>query len=144
MATPLLACMLAVSTALSLPPRVLQAIQAVEGGRIGVARTNANGSEDLGLMQINSLWLPVLARQTGLSQEGVRDKLLGESCFNVAVSGAIIRLYLRQTQGDLLAAIGNYHSRTPVRHEAYKDKVIGAAIRLFEAPVPGRKAGSLH
>ena len=142
MAVPLLACMLAVSAALSVPPRVLPAIQAVEGGQTGLARMNTNGSEDLGLMQVNSLWLPVLARNTGLSTEAVRDKLINDGCFSIAVAGAIIRLYLRESGGDLLAAVGNYHSRTPLRHESYKNKVIGAAIRLFESrsPAPHKPA----
>ena len=134
MAIPFLACMLAVSTELQLPPRVLPAIQAVEGGRVGLSRTNANGSEDLGLMQVNSLWLPLLARHTGLAQDAVRTRLVHDGCFNIEIAGAIMRLYLRESRGDLLAAVGNYHSHTPLRHQAYQQKVIGAAIRMFEIP----------
>lgn len=136
MAIPFLACMLAVSAALSLPPRVLPAIQAVEGGRVGVFRTNTNGSEDLGLMQVNSLWLPMLSRHTGVSREAVRDRLVNDGCFNIAVAGAIMRLYLRESRGNLLTAVGNYHSHTPLRHQAYQERVIGAAIRMFENRPP--------
>jgi len=143
MAIPFLGCMLAVSTALSLPPRVLPAIQAVEGGRVGFARMNTNGSEDLGLMQVNTLWLPVLARHTGLSQDAVRNRLVHDGCFNIAVAGAIMRLYLRESQGNLLAAVGNYHSHTPLRHQAYRERVIGAAVKMFEkGPVTAQKAAN--
>ena len=31
---------------------------------------------------------------------------------------------------DMLRAIGNYHSRTPGLHDAYRDRVLAAAQRL--------------
>ena len=136
MAIPFLACMLAVAAELHLPPRVLPAIQAVEGGRVGMARGNVNGSQDLGLMQVNSLWVPVLSRLTGQPRDALRDRLIQDGCFNIAVAGAIMRYYLRETRGDLLAAVGNYHSHTPVRHQGYREKVIGTAVRMFENSLP--------
>jgi hypothetical protein len=141
MAIPFLACMLAVAAELSLPPRVLPAIQAVEGGQVGFIRTNTNGSQDLGLMQVNTLWLPVLSRHTGLPQNVLHDKLVQDGCFNITVAGVIVRVYLLQAKGDLLAAVGNYHSHTPVRHQFYQDKVVGAAIRMFgSVPAAAPKA----
>ena len=131
MAIPFLACMLAVAAALHLPPRVLPSIQAVEGGRVGMALTNANGTQDLGLMQVNSGWLPVLSRKTGLSQDALRDRLIADGCFNIAVAGAVLRFYLRETHGDLLAAVGDYHSHTPIRHRAYQIRVVSAALKMF-------------
>ncbi len=64
MGIPHLACMLAVASAQHLPPRVLPAIHAVEGGAVGSVSPNRDGSEDLGLMQINTRWLPTLALGT--------------------------------------------------------------------------------
>jgi hypothetical protein len=143
MAIPFLACMLAVAAELHLPPRVLPAIQAVEAGQVGMARGNANGSEDLGLMQVNSLWVPVLSRLTGRQQGSLRDRLVNDGCFNIAIAGAIVRFYLRETPGDLLAAVGNYHSHTPIRHQAYQEKVVSAAIKMFETrPAAAQKASS--
>jgi hypothetical protein len=137
MAIPFMACMLAVATALHLPPRVLPSIQAIEGGRVGMSRANSNGTEDLGLMQVNSTWLPVLARRTGLPPETVRKRMVQDGCFNIAIAGAVLRFYLHETHGDLLAAIGNYHSHKPIRHRAYQLKVIGAALAMFgRASVP--------
>ena len=123
--------MLAVAAELHLPPRVLPVIQAVEAGRVGLVRNNPNGTEDLGLMQVNSLWLPVLSRQTGLPHAALRARLLDDGCFNIGVAGAILHFYLRDSGGDLLAAIGNYHSHTPVRHRAYQERVLSAAISMF-------------
>jgi hypothetical protein len=134
MAIPLLTCMLVVATHMNLPPRVLPSIQSVEGGRVGMARVNANGSEDLGVMQINSMWLPALSRHTGQPPGLLRERLIKDVCFNVAVAGAILRFYLHETNGDLLAAVGNYHSHTPVLHRAYQARVISAAQKMFTNP----------
>jgi soluble lytic murein transglycosylase-like protein len=114
-----------------LPPRVLPSIQKVEGGRPGLAQPNKDGSEDLGIMQINTLWIGPLARYTGLAPEVVRERLLHDPCFNIAAAGAIMRTYLNETGGDLLRAVGNYHSHTPVRNQDYQVRVMTAARTLF-------------
>lgn len=138
MAVPYLACMALVASLYDLPPRVLPSIQAVEGGRPGMANRNTNGSEDLGVMQINTLWLPALSRYTGLSEAVVRDRLINQPCFNIAAAGAILRTYLNETRGDLMRAIGNYHSHTPFRNLDYQDKVMRSAARLFQRPAPAQ------
>ena len=131
MAVPYIACMALVAQLYTLPPRVLPSIQAVEGGAPGVVMRNANGSEDLGVMQINTLWIGPLARYTGLGPATVRERLIIRPCFNIAAAGAIMRLYLDEAGGDLMRAVGNYHSHTPLLHEAYSAKVLQAATRLF-------------
>lgn len=138
MAVPYLACMALVASLYDLPPRVLPSIQAVEGGWPGLVSRNTNGSEDLGVMQINTLWLPALARYTGLDEAVVRDRLVNQPCFNIAAAGAILRTYLNETRGDLMRAIGNYHSHTPFRHLDYRDKVMRSAGRLFGRPPPAQ------
>lgn len=131
MAIPYLACMALVANFYQLPPRVLPSIQVVEGGRIGSVAVNANGSEDLGVMQVNTLWLEPLARYTGMSVDAIRARLIGESCFNIAAAGAILRTYLNEEHGDLMRAVGDYHSHTPVRNSFYQGKVLAAATALF-------------
>lgn len=131
MAVPYIACMALVAQIYSLPPRVLPAIQAVEGGRPGTVSRNTNGSEDLGIMQINTLWLPHLAQYTKLPQAEVRDRLINRTCFNIAAAGLVFRIYLDEARGDLMRAVGNYHSHTPVRHQAYQVKVMQSAARMF-------------
>ena len=131
MSVPYLACMALVASLYELPPRVLPAIQAIEGGRPGTVSRNRNGSEDLGVMQVNTVWLPALARYTRLPAAEVRRRLIEHPCFNIAAAGAILRTHLDETGGDLMRAIGNYHSRTPDLHLSYREKVRGAAERLF-------------
>jgi hypothetical protein len=131
MAVPYLACMALVAHLYDLPPRVLPSIQAVEGGAPGVVSRNANGSEDLGVMQVNSIWIGPLSRYTGLDGATVRERLVARPCFNIAAAGAIMRLYLDEAGGDLMRAVGDYHSHTPLLHDAYTVRVVRAAARLF-------------
>ena len=141
MGIPFLACMIATASFYHLPPRLLPVIQAVEGGRPGVVQTNTNGSADLGVMQINSVWVPPLAHATGLSPDAVRSRLIGEPCFNIAAAGAIMRLYLNEAHGDLMMAVGYYHSHTSDLALPYRTKVLAAAGMMFHpvktpAPAP--------
>ena len=82
-------------------------------------------------MQINTLWVGPLARFTGLPDANVRDRLLNDSCFNIAAAGLIMRTYLNETKGDLLRAVGDYHSHTPVLNLSYQAKVLDAARTMF-------------
>jgi soluble lytic murein transglycosylase-like protein len=114
-----------------LPPRVLPSIQVVEGGRPGLIHPNANGSADLGLMQVNTIWVGPLARYARMSQPAVMQRLIDDPCFNIAASAAIMRFYLTQAHNDLMVAIGYYHSHTPYLGSTYRQKVLTSAEALF-------------
>lgn len=110
-----------------LPPSVLPAIQQVEGGKPNFVSVNRNGTQDLGIMQINTRWIVPLMLTTHEKGEVIYQRLKEDSCYNIAVAGAIIKLYLAETNGNLMQAIGNYHSHTPYLNNQYKLKVIQAA-----------------
>ena len=131
MAIPFLSCMAAAAMFYHLPPRVLPSIQAVEGGGPGVVHINANGTADLGMMQINTIWVGPLARFARMSEGAVIDRLVHDACFNIAASAAIMRVYLTEARGNLMMAIGYYHSHTPGLASAYEEKVLTAARTLF-------------
>jgi soluble lytic murein transglycosylase-like protein len=131
MSVPFLACMATAAAFYHLPPRVLPSIQAVEGARAGLRQINTNGSADLGLMQVNTIWVEPLAGLAHLDRAAVIDRLVHDPCFNIAAAAAIMRFYLTEAHGNLLTAIGYYHSHTPGLSEAYRDKVIAAAGALF-------------
>jgi hypothetical protein len=133
MPIPFLSCMVLVASFYKLPPRALPSIQAVEGGAPGLVRTDSNGTQDLGVMQVNSTWIEPLVRVTHLTPAAVRIRLITDPCFNIAAAGAILSLYLGETH-DLLQAIGDYHSHTPVLNQTYQHQVLAAARRLFSAP----------
>jgi hypothetical protein len=128
-----LACVAVVSNFYHLPPRVLPSIQLVEGGRPGIVSFNTDGSADLGVMQINTRWITPLARLTGQAPDRIRGRLLNEPCFNIATAGAIMRIYLNEEHGDLMRAVGDYHSHTVTLNHDYQTKVLSAAQRLFRS-----------
>jgi len=132
MAIPFLACLAFVSQLYDLPPRVLPSIQAVEGGGIGVVHRNTDGSEDMGVMQINTTWLPTLARYSQQSIPEVRHQLLTSPCYNISAAGMILHGYLQETGGDLMRAIGNYNSHTPIHNHGYQIKVMRSVTRLVD------------
>ena len=131
MAVPFLACMIAAAQIASFPPRVLPSIQAVEGGWPGAVHGNTDGSADLGLMQVNTLWVPVVARELGLAAAEVRARLIDDGCFSIRIAGAILWDYRRARKGDLMLAIGDYHSHTPPLNRAYQAMVQARAAKLF-------------
>jgi hypothetical protein len=138
MAVPFVACMALVATLYHLPPRVLPAIQGVEGGRPELVSQNTDGSQDLGIMQVNTRWLEPLARFTGLDTPTVRERLLTRPCFNIAAAGLILRTYLNETHGNLMQAVGDYHSHTRPLNTAYQAQVIRSAWTLFVPRPPLR------
>ena len=58
-----------------LPPRVLPAIQHVEGGAPGEISHNTDGSDDFGVMQVNSRWVPALSAYSGFTPAVVRAQV---------------------------------------------------------------------
>ncbi|MDI2112948.1 lytic transglycosylase domain-containing protein [Commensalibacter nepenthis] len=129
MVAPYLQCMMMVSSFHHLPPNVLPSIQRVEGGAPGAVSNNKNGTQDLGVMQINTRWIEPLRRTTGEAGEIVYKRLKEDSCYNIAVAGAIMKLYLKETNGDLMQAIGNYHSHTPSLNNQYQLKIVNASYK---------------
>ena len=91
---------------------LLPTIQAVEGGRPGLVHPNTDGSADLGLMQINTIWLRAISQVTRQTPAITARRLIVEPCFSIAAAGAILKSYLTETHGQLLPAIGDYHSHT--------------------------------
>lgn len=131
MGVPYVACMALVASFYHLPPRVLPAIQGVEGGRPGLVHHNLDQTVDLGVMQINTRWLLPIARFTREPPVVVYQRLRDDSCYNIAAAGAILRTYLRETHGNLLAAIGDFHSHTPTLNMRYRTTVLRSASSLF-------------
>ena len=122
----LAACIFLAAQTYSIPPAVLLGIYQVEAGSVGQAvGPNKNGSYDLGPMQINTIWLPELAAQWGVSTNTAYRWVKDDPCTNVGVSAWILRSHLDETQ-DLSRAIAYYHSRTPNIGGAYKYRVISS------------------
>ena len=92
-------------------PVLLRAIASVESGLDPHAlHVNANGTTDIGLMQINSWWLP------RLTQYGIEAEDLREPCINVAVGAWILAGNVRQF-GYGWRAVGAYNAGTSTDHK---------------------------
>ena len=125
----LAACLLLAAETYGVPPAVLVGIYEVEGGRVGQeVGPNRNGSYDLGPMQINTIWLPDLARRWGVSESTARRWVRDDACTNVGVAAWILRNHIAET-GSLSRAIAHYHSRTPEYGNAYRQRVVNAMYR---------------
>ncbi|MCW3677848.1 lytic transglycosylase domain-containing protein [Burkholderia cenocepacia] len=98
-------------------PSLLRAITAVESRFVPDAiNRNTNGTEDIGLMQINSWWLPQLARY-GITRESLFDP-----CTNVYVGAWILSRNFAQ-HGVTWTGVGAYHSPTPALQLRYANLV---------------------
>lgn len=97
---------------------LLQAIALQESGlNPRAVNRNTNGSTDIGLMQINSSWTPVLARY------GIRTEDLWDPCTNILVGAWILGDNLARL-GPTVEALGAYNARDPVKRAAYAHKVL--------------------
>lgn len=116
-------CIQLATSIYDVPEPLLQAIMEVEGGRPGFVRENTNGSFDYGRMQINSLWVPVLAKDLKVDESIIAEQLKNNDCFNIAVGARILSGHM-STEASLERAIGHYHSRTPKHRDRYLKKVV--------------------
>ena len=120
------ACIWSAAGYYRLPPLALVGILGVEGGRPGIANRNADGSEDLGPMQINSRWLPRLER-SGMT----RTEILTNPCANVWAGAWILALAYARDR-DIWTAIGHYHSRKRGESRRYRRKVARAILTAID------------
>jgi len=97
--------------------RLIHAIIQVESsGNPSALNRNTNGSEDIGLMQINSSWLPVLGRH------GIKRHHLYDLCTNVHVGAWVLAGNIAR-YGPTWRAVGAYNARSPLKRRHYVAKV---------------------
>nr|WP_321817929.1 MULTISPECIES: lytic transglycosylase domain-containing protein [unclassified Paraburkholderia] len=97
--------------------QLVRAIAKQESGmRADAINVNRNGTEDLGLMQINSSWLPKLARY------GIRREYLFNACINAYVGTWILASNIQQF-GPTWKAVGAYNSPTSAHQLAYANSI---------------------
>ena len=109
-------------------PALLQAIaQHESGGRATAVNVNANGSRDIGLMQINSLWLPTLSRY------GITERDLFDPCVNTLVGAWILSNNFARL-GYTTQALGAYNASSPAKREVYAAQVLRRMTQVAMAP----------
>jgi hypothetical protein len=110
--------------------RTLWGLYDQEGGWVGARIPNRDGSHDLGPLQINSWWVPRIARLIGRTQGQVAHWLQHDACFNVATARWIYLTGLAASR-DYWRAVGLYHSPTPARQIIYMRSVATHLERRF-------------
>lgn len=124
----LTACIIAASNMYSVPEEVIIGILRTEGGRVGQAVQNTNNTYDLGLMQINTIWIPELATNWQMSETDTANLVKDEPCVNIQVGAWILKQKINQT-GSLEKGIAFYHSGTKELGDKYKAKVLAAIVQ---------------
>lgn len=102
--------------------KTLWGLREQEAGWIGAEVANTNGTHDLGPLQINTWWVPRIARLIGRPEHQVRHWLRYDACFNAEAARWIFLSGLEAT-GDYWKAVGTYHSPTRWRQRSYAAKV---------------------
>ncbi len=119
----LAACIMLASNTYSVPPALMVGIYKAENGKVGQEVKNTNGSYDLGPMQINTIWIPELAKKWSVSEAEAFQLVRDDACTNTRVAAWILRQHIDETK-SLSQALQHYHSRTPKFGERYKERVL--------------------
>jgi soluble lytic murein transglycosylase-like protein len=100
-----------------LNPALVRAIAQHESGmRASAVNVNRNGSEDIGLMQVNSSWLPTLSRF------GIRREHLFDACVNGYVGTWILASNCRRF-GATWKCVGAYNAVSPQKQLTYANAI---------------------
>jgi hypothetical protein len=134
-AQALAVCIFTAAQTYAVPPSVILGILNVEGGRAGQAVHNTNNTYDLGPMQINTIWVPTLARYWRVSEGTALRMVRDDACVNVGVGAWILRTKMNET-GSLYQGIAHYHSATPDLGHNYRQKVLSAMQRYRQVRKP--------
>ena len=108
------------------PVALLRAISTAESyGNPNARNVNKNGSYDIGHMQINSSWLPTLARY------GIDEKRLADPCINTNI-GAWVLAHNIARLGLSWDAVGAYNAASPAKRMVYARKVAAVLRKRAE------------
>ena len=92
----------------------------------GAIGKNSNGTQDLGIMQINTIHLPAISRY-GVS----RDDILNDNCKGIYFAAMLLRDCINK-YGNNIDGVGCYHSRTPSRRRRYGAMVLAEYRALVQ------------
>jgi soluble lytic murein transglycosylase-like protein len=121
------ACWAQASQRYGVPVDLLYAVARIESSNNAHAiHRNPGGGEDLGLMQINSGWLPLLSKY-GIT----REKLLSDACLNLNV-GAWVLSSAFHDHGFNWRGLGAYNATTDYKRAEYARAVV-AELRKVNA-----------
>jgi len=88
-----------------------------------ISPPNDDGSVDIGLMQINSGWIPRLRKH------GITKEMLFDPCVNIKVGAWILAKNIA-SYGNVWRAVGAYNAKTPWKQQRYIERVRNAYNEL--------------
>jgi hypothetical protein len=135
-------CVLAAARVYRLPPAMLVILLNVEGGSLGRVRQNTNDTVDIGPMQVNQIWIPLVAAHWHAAAAATFRALRDNFCANVEAGAWILRHGLDEAGGDFWQGVGFYHSHDPDEKARYLRAVLRQAIRLRALAM--RPAAAVH
>jgi soluble lytic murein transglycosylase-like protein len=96
---------------------VLKAIAMVESRMNPRAVSKERRTRNLGIMQVNSSWIPVLKRK------GFDVKRIMDPCYNILVGAFVLRFHIDESGGDLWKGVGRYNAKSKGKQLRYVRKV---------------------
>ena len=119
-------CLFDVEAAYGLPSGLLSAVAVVEGAGEGYAHRNANGTVDMGLMQVNTVHWPRI--DDLLDGRASPWHAIYSRCYSAALGGWVLAHKLRDagdlpTPDDFWLSVGAYYSNGPERRREYGERV---------------------
>lgn len=109
------ACINQAAITYHVPASLILSIMKKENGHNGQASHNKNSTYDLGVFQINSSWLPTLARY-GYTKNDIQF----DPCKNVMAGTWILAKGLAQGK-SVWSGAANYYSHTPALNSLYRN-----------------------
>jgi hypothetical protein len=123
-------CIETAASVYRLPPAVILILLSVEDGSLGRTSQNTNQTVDIGPMQVNSTWVPAVAKHWRASPSETYAALRDSFCANVEAGSWILRQAMDEAHGDFWEGVGFYHSHDPGYQADYLRKVLRQTLRL--------------
>ncbi len=123
-------CIEAAAQVYRLPPAVILILLRVEGGSLGRVSPNTNGTSDLGPMQVNTIWIPRVAKHWNASSADTYRALRDNFCANIEAASWILHQAMDDAHGSFWDGVGYYHSHDPGYKADYLRKVLRQTLRL--------------
>lgn len=140
-------CILDASARYKVHPYLIWSIAKTESSfRPGAVARNADGSEDVGIMQVNSWWLERRKSEhqpKRLGDYGVTRTQLLDACTNIH-AGTWVLAQNMKLYGNTWKAVGAYNAVTPWKQARYVQKVqknLRAAMSKMKQKAAQEQAG---
>jgi len=103
---------------------VLAVIKTESDGKRSAVSVNQNGTRDVGIMQINTIWHETLEMKYNIKNAAFHIKK--DTCYNIRVGTWLLSSEIAAAQKSgkgMWVGIGNYHSHSPRLNRQYQNLI---------------------